>query len=47
MIVAEGLLQFLPGDSFQNMIRELTAHLSTGEIAFNGYTRFSAQNAAE
>ena len=42
MIVAEGLLPFLPGDSFQRMTRELTAHFDTGELAINGYTRFAA-----
>ena len=42
MIVAEGLLPFLPGDSFQRMTRELTAHFTTGELAINGYTRFAA-----
>ncbi|MFI9408553.1 class I SAM-dependent methyltransferase [Nocardia gamkensis] len=42
MIVAEGLLPFLPGDSFQTMIREATAHFPSGELALNGYTRFAA-----
>ncbi|MFC3448262.1 class I SAM-dependent methyltransferase [Amycolatopsis speibonae] len=42
MIVAEGLLPFLPGDTFQRMIRDLTAHFATGELAINGYTRFAA-----
>ncbi|MCE6995267.1 class I SAM-dependent methyltransferase [Saccharothrix sp. S26] len=42
MIVAEGLLPFLPGDAFQRMTRQLTAHLTTGELAINGYTRFAA-----
>ena len=42
MIVAEGLLPFLPGDTFQRMTRELTAHFATGELAINGYTRFAA-----
>ncbi|MFD4253882.1 class I SAM-dependent methyltransferase [Amycolatopsis thermoflava] len=42
MIVAEGLLPFLPGDTFQRMTRELTAHFDTGELAINGYTRFAA-----
>ncbi|OXM44880.1 class I SAM-dependent methyltransferase [Amycolatopsis alba] len=42
MIVAEGLLPFLPGDSFRRMVRELTAHFDTGELAINGYTRFAA-----
>lgn len=42
MIVAEGLLPFLPGDAFQRLTRELTAHFGTGELAINGYTRFAA-----
>ncbi|WP_228000760.1 class I SAM-dependent methyltransferase [Nocardia australiensis] len=42
MIIAEGLLPFLPGDSFQTMIREATTHFPTGELALNGYTRFAA-----
>lgn len=42
IIVAEGLLPFMPGDSFQRMIRALTAHFATGELVLNGYTRFAA-----
>ncbi|MFD6139584.1 class I SAM-dependent methyltransferase [Promicromonospora sp. NPDC060271] len=42
IIVAEGLLPFLPGDSFQNVIRQLTTRLQAGELALNGYTRFAA-----
>ncbi|WP_410644340.1 class I SAM-dependent methyltransferase [Amycolatopsis sp. lyj-346] len=42
MIVADGLLPFLPGDSFQTMIRQLTTRLPAGELALNGYTRFAA-----
>ncbi|MFG1659925.1 class I SAM-dependent methyltransferase [Micromonospora chersina] len=42
MIVAEGLLPFLPGTSFQTMIRRLTSRLPTGELVLNGYTRFAA-----
>ncbi|MDN3238098.1 class I SAM-dependent methyltransferase [Glycomyces tritici] len=42
IIVAEGLLPFMPGDSFQQMIRTLTAHFTTGELVLNGYTRFAA-----
>ncbi len=42
MIVAEGLLPFLPGDSFHIMIREATTHFASGELALNGYTRFAA-----
>jgi len=42
MIVAEGLLPFMPGDSFQRIIRALTAHFAAGELVLNGYTRFAA-----
>ncbi|MFD9961217.1 class I SAM-dependent methyltransferase [Amycolatopsis sp. NPDC058986] len=42
MIVAEGLLPFMPGDSFPRMIRELTGHFPSGELVLNGYTRFAA-----
>ncbi|MET9024949.1 class I SAM-dependent methyltransferase [Nocardia sp. NPDC004168] len=42
MIVAEGLLPFLPGDTFHTLIREATTHFPTGELALNGYTRFAA-----
>lgn len=42
MIVSEGVLPFLPGDSFQAMIRQLTTRIRTGELALNGYTRFAA-----
>ncbi|MFB9477338.1 class I SAM-dependent methyltransferase [Nonomuraea salmonea] len=42
MIVAEGLLPFMPGDTFQAMARALTGHLPSGELALNGYTRFAA-----
>ncbi|GAA4544443.1 class I SAM-dependent methyltransferase [Amycolatopsis samaneae] len=42
MIVAEGVLPFMPGDSFQRMVRELTGHFPGGELVLNGYTRFAA-----
>lgn len=42
MIVAEGVLPFLPGTVFQAMIRYLTGHFPSGELALNGYTRFAA-----
>jgi O-methyltransferase involved in polyketide biosynthesis len=40
MIVADGLMAFLTGPAYQDMIRALTAHFETGEFAFNAYTRF-------
>ncbi|MFI6604128.1 class I SAM-dependent methyltransferase [Nonomuraea sp. NPDC050536] len=42
MLVAEGLLPFMPGDTFATMIRRLARHVSGGELALNGYTRFAA-----
>lgn len=42
MIVAEGVLPFMPGDSFQRMAVRLTDRLASGELALNGYTRFAA-----
>lgn len=42
MIVAEGLVPFLPGDSFRVMVEALTDHLPGGELVLNGYTRFAA-----
>ncbi|MFE3193200.1 class I SAM-dependent methyltransferase [Nocardia sp. NPDC059240] len=42
IIIAEGLIPFLPSDSFQLLTRTLTTHFTTGEIALNGYTRFAA-----
>ncbi|MEV0353033.1 class I SAM-dependent methyltransferase [Nonomuraea sp. NPDC050680] len=42
VIIAEGLLPFMPGDSFQQMTRELAGHFPSGELALNGYTRFAA-----
>ncbi|WP_409185861.1 class I SAM-dependent methyltransferase [Amycolatopsis sp. VS8301801F10] len=42
MIVAEGVLPFLPGAAFQRLTRQLTEHFRTGELALNGYTRFAA-----
>ncbi|MFR9774271.1 class I SAM-dependent methyltransferase [Nocardia sp. SC052] len=42
MVVAEGLLPFMPGTSFQDMIGEVVRHFPTGELALNGYTRFAA-----
>lgn len=42
VIIADGLLPFMPGDSFRRMTRELTGHFPSGELALNGYTRFAA-----
>lgn len=40
MIVADGLMAFLTGEAYKDMICALTAHFATGEFAFNAYTRF-------
>lgn len=40
MIVADGLMAFLPGHAYKAMTRALTARFSTGEFAFNAYTPF-------
>lgn len=40
MIVADGLMAFLTGPAYQDMMRALTAHFATGEFAFNAYTHF-------
>lgn len=42
IIVAEGVLPFLPGTSFHTMIRGLTNHVPSGELTLNAYTRFAA-----
>ncbi|MFB9924099.1 class I SAM-dependent methyltransferase [Amycolatopsis halotolerans] len=40
VIVADGLVAFLPQPDLTAVLRGLTAHFPAGEIAFNGYTRF-------
>ena len=40
MLVADGLMAFMSDQAFKGMIRGLTAHFSTGEIAFNAYAPF-------
>lgn len=42
MVVADGVLPFLPGDTFRQLAQQLSAHFDTGELAVNGYTRFAA-----
>jgi O-methyltransferase involved in polyketide biosynthesis len=41
MIVADGLMAFLPDDAFQGTARALTAHFRTGEFATNAYSPFA------
>jgi O-methyltransferase involved in polyketide biosynthesis len=38
--VADGLVAFLAQDDLVALFRGLTRHLPSGEVAFNGYTRF-------
>jgi O-methyltransferase involved in polyketide biosynthesis len=40
VIVADGLLAFLAQDAIVTLLRRLVDHFPSGEIAFNGYTRF-------
>jgi O-methyltransferase involved in polyketide biosynthesis len=40
VIVADGLLAFLTEDGFISLLNRLTSHFPSGELAFNGYTRF-------
>jgi O-methyltransferase involved in polyketide biosynthesis len=39
MIIAEGLLPYLPKDEVPRLFERLTAHPPSGEIAFDGYSR--------
>jgi O-methyltransferase involved in polyketide biosynthesis len=40
VIVADGLVAFLAQDAFVSLLRRLIDHFPSGEILFNGYTRF-------
>ncbi|MFD9946815.1 class I SAM-dependent methyltransferase [Nonomuraea sp. NPDC059023] len=41
MIVAEGVLPFMPGDTFRRLVRRLTRHVASGGLVLNAYTRFA------
>jgi O-methyltransferase involved in polyketide biosynthesis len=41
VIVADGLMGFLSRDEMISLLDRLTSHFPSGEIAFNGYTRFA------
>jgi O-methyltransferase involved in polyketide biosynthesis len=41
VIVADGLLAFLTQDDMVALLRRLVDHFPSGEVAFNGYTRFA------
>jgi O-methyltransferase involved in polyketide biosynthesis len=38
VIVADGLIAFLPQDGFVALLNRLTSHFPAGELAFNAYT---------
>ncbi|GAA5143145.1 class I SAM-dependent methyltransferase [Pseudonocardia adelaidensis] len=38
VIVADGLVAFLPQDGFVSLLGRLTSHFPSGELAFNAYT---------
>lgn len=40
VVVADGLVAFLAQDAFVTLLHRLVDHFPSGEIAFNGYTRF-------
>ncbi|MFI7536710.1 hypothetical protein [Streptosporangium sp. NPDC049376] len=40
MIVADGLIGFLSKEELATLLDRLIRHFPTGEICFNGYTRF-------
>ena len=41
VIVADGLMAFLSEDEMITLLDRLTRHFPSGEIAFNGYTKFA------
>ena len=41
VIVADGLLAFLPPEDMISLLNRLISHFHSGEVAFNGYTRFA------
>jgi O-methyltransferase involved in polyketide biosynthesis len=41
VVVADGLMAFLTQDDMVTLANRLVAHFPSGEIAFNGYTRFA------
>jgi O-methyltransferase involved in polyketide biosynthesis len=41
VIVADGLIPFLPQDGFVSLLGRLTSHFPAGELAFNAYTTFA------
>jgi O-methyltransferase involved in polyketide biosynthesis len=41
VIVADGLMAFLTQDDMISLLNRLISHFPSGEVAFNGYTRFA------
>ncbi|WP_345564267.1 class I SAM-dependent methyltransferase [Nonomuraea rosea] len=41
VIVADGLIAFLSEEEMVSLVNRLVAHFPSGEIAFNGYSRFA------
>lgn len=41
MIVADGLMAFLTQDDMISLLNRLISHFPSGEVAFNGYSRFA------
>ena len=41
MIVADGLMAFLAPQEMISLLDRLISHFPSGEVAFNGYTRFA------
>jgi O-methyltransferase involved in polyketide biosynthesis len=41
VIVADGLMAFLTQDAMISLLNRLIGHFPSGEVAFNGYTRFA------
>lgn len=41
MIVADGLMLFLPQDDFVTLLRRLTSHFPAGEVVLNAYTSYA------
>jgi O-methyltransferase involved in polyketide biosynthesis len=41
VIVADGLLAFLTQEDMISLLNRLTSHFPSGEVAFNGYSRFA------
>ncbi|WP_349434418.1 class I SAM-dependent methyltransferase [Pararhizobium sp. A13] len=43
IVIAEGLFPYLPADEVPKLLRRLTAHLPSGELVFDGYSRLGLE----